>query len=129
MTWKKIELEKTKRSWNFSIFRSSLSNYTDLFRGMEFLTEFIIQNQFPKKYSGITFHAFHPQFVSSPMTKGKVKSTSSLFFPTTDQWAPSALKTVDSHYGHSCGWFWHEALVWLQVQLGKISKGTPECTP
>ena len=53
------------------------------------------------------------------MTKGKVSVKNSLMYPNTDEWAQSALKTVNSHYGHSCGWFGHEALLWLQVQLGK----------
>ena len=53
------------------------------------------------------------------MTKGKVKLSNSLMYPTAEEWAPSALKTVNSHYGHSCGWFWHEALIWLQVRMGK----------
>ena len=56
------------------------------------------------------------------MTKGKVSVKNSLMYPNTDEWAQSALKTVNSHYGHSCGWFWHEALIWLQVLLGKTSR-------
>ena len=54
------------------------------------------------------------------MTKGKVSVKNSLMYPNTDEWAQSALKTVNSHYGHSCGWFWHEALIWGQIQLGKL---------
>ena len=54
------------------------------------------------------------------MTKGKVNVKNSLMYPNTDEWAQSALKTVNSHYGHSCGWFWHEALIWGQIQLGKL---------
>ena len=54
------------------------------------------------------------------MTKGKVKVSNSMMYPTTDQWAQSALKTVKSHDGHSCGWFWHEALIWGQIQLGEL---------
>ena len=60
------------------------------------------------------------------MTKGKVKVSNSLMYPTSDQWAPSALKTVSSHDGHSCGWFWHEALIWGQIQLGKLQTLRPE---
>lgn len=54
------------------------------------------------------------------MTKGKVKVSNSFMYPTSDEWAPSALKTVNSHDGHSCGWFWHEALIWGQIQLGEL---------
>ena len=51
------------------------------------------------------------------MTEGKITVTNSMTYPRSDQWASSALKTVYSHYGHSCGWFGHELLIWLQVNL------------
>ena len=86
-----------------------------------------LQNQFPFEYSGVLFHAFHPQFIASPMTKetGWQKLAEiflpignlSWIYPTAAEWAPQALKTVGQ--GHSPGWLVHEPLIWGQANIGK----------
>ena len=57
------------------------------------------------------------------MTDGRMGSLKSKFiYPDVDQWVASALKTVQaSNGGHSAGCLSHEFLVWLQVNLSKLS--------
>ena len=74
-----------------------------------------LQNQFPYRFSGVRFHAFHPQFIKTPMTEGKLKIESRYIFPEASDWIVHALKTVGKSSGMSVGYFWHEFLVWLQV--------------
>lgn len=112
-----------------------------------------LQNQFPYEYSGILFHAFHPQFISSALTDGtgwhrmaqafvpmqsvfptgrlEIFDCSVLEFSITntydlfkaDQWAKTALKSV-GHGGHSPGWLLHEPLIWCQAYLGSFQVKT-----
>jgi len=74
-----------------------------------------LQNQFPYRFSGVRFHAFHPQFIRTPMTEGKLNIQSRYIFPEVSDWIVHALKTVGKSSGMSVGFFWHEFLVWLQV--------------
>jgi len=74
-----------------------------------------LQNQFPYRFSGVRFHAFHPQFIKTPMTEGKLKIQNRYIFPESSDWIIHALKTVGNSSGMSVGFFWHEFLVWLQV--------------
>ena len=74
-----------------------------------------LQNQFLYRFSGVRFHAFHPQFIKTPMTEGKLKIQSRYIFPEASDWIIHALKTVGKSSGMSVGFFWHEFLVWMQV--------------
>jgi len=83
-----------------------------------------LQNQFPVEYSGVLFHAFHPQFIASPMTKGtgwhklvEMFFPISNIYPTAAEWIPQAMKTVGHGNGHSPGWLIHEPLIWAQAHL------------
>ena len=84
-----------------------------------------LQNQFPLEYSGILFHAFHPQFIASPMTQGTgwhkmaemFVPMGATIYPTAAEWMPQALKSVGHGNGHSPGWLMHEPLIWAQAHL------------
>ena len=56
-----------------------------------------------------------PQFIKTPMTEGKLKIQSRYIFPEASDWIIHALKTVGKSSGMSVGFFWHEFLVWMQV--------------
>ena len=49
------------------------------------------------------------------MTEGKLKIQSRYIFPEASDWIIHALKTVGKSSGMSVGFFWHEFLVWMQV--------------
>jgi len=82
-----------------------------------------LQDAYPVHESGVTFHAFHPQFIRTPMTKvldedwkepNRIAETiKNKLFPVVEEWVPSALKMV-GRYETSCGWLSHELAVWLQ---------------
>lgn len=82
-----------------------------------------LQDCYPLHENGITFTAFHPQFVRTPMTKLLNEDwkennilaigLKNMFYPTVDLWMKSALKTV-GQWDRSTGWYWHELAVWLQ---------------
>jgi len=78
-----------------------------------------LQEQFPFQYSGICFHAFHPQFIHTPMTANKLGKKSAFSVPDVNDWVRAALKTVQSpiHDGHSAGNLPHEWLIWIQMNV------------
>ena len=73
------------------------------------------QNQFPLEKSGVKFHAFHPHFIQTKMTRELITTKNELLFPTTVSWINSAFRTIRSKSGESSGYLTHEGLVWIQV--------------
>ena len=73
-----------------------------------------LQKQFPLEKSGVKFHAFHPHFIQTEMTRELITTKNELLFPTAQTWIASAFRTIRSERGESSGFIGHEILVWLQ---------------